>query len=103
MSVNTPNKALRIMGCDTGPAATTARTAASTLPNEEDAFDGNIVEAQLAHDTEKKSAGGAAAGVEPHKNGRDHHDLDANGGIGQSGLPADGRYRREIENAYELL
>jgi hypothetical protein len=53
MSVNTPNKALR--GSDTGPAATTARTAASTLPNEEGAFDGNIVEAQLAHDTEKKT------------------------------------------------
>jgi hypothetical protein len=42
MSVSTPDKALRIMGCDTGPAATTARTAASTLPNEEGAFDGNI-------------------------------------------------------------
>ena len=55
MSVNTLNKALRIMGCDTGPAATTARTAASTLLNEEGAFDGNIVEAQLAHDTEKKN------------------------------------------------
>ena len=38
MSVNTLNKALRIMGCDTGPAATTARTAASTLLNEEGAF-----------------------------------------------------------------
>jgi hypothetical protein len=55
MSINILNKALRIMGCDTGPSATTARTAVSTLLNEEGAFDGNIVEAQLAHDTEKKA------------------------------------------------
>jgi integrase len=64
MSVNTLNKALRIMGCDTGPGgdhcAHGLRSTASTLLNEEGAFDGNIVEAQLAHDTGKKSAGGAA-------------------------------------------
>jgi hypothetical protein len=42
-------------GCDTGPAATTARTAASTLPNEEGAFDGNIVEAHSSQETEKKA------------------------------------------------
>jgi hypothetical protein len=60
MSVNALNKALRIMGCDASPAATTARTAASILLNEEGAFDGNIMEAQLAHDTEKKGPGGAA-------------------------------------------
>ena len=63
MSVNTLNKALRIMGCDTGPGgdhcAHGFRSAASTLLNEEGAFDGDVVEAQLAHDTEKKSAGGA--------------------------------------------
>jgi hypothetical protein len=45
------------------PAATTARTGfrstASTLLNEEGAFDGHVVEAELAHDPEKKSAGGA--------------------------------------------
>ena len=51
------------MGCDTGPGgdhcAHGFRSTASTLLNEEGAFDGNVVEAQLAHDTEKKSAGGA--------------------------------------------
>ena len=58
MSVNTLNKALRIMGYDTGPGgdhcAHGLRSTASTLLNEEGAFDGNIVEAQLADDTEKK-------------------------------------------------
>lgn len=56
MSVNTLNKALRIIGCDTGPGGDPARTPASTLLNEEGAFDGNIVETQLAHDTEKTPA-----------------------------------------------
>jgi hypothetical protein len=35
------------------------RSTASTLFNEEGAFDGDVVGTQLAHDTEKKSAGGA--------------------------------------------
>lgn len=34
------------------------RSTASTLLNEEGAFDGDVVEAQLGHDTEKKSASG---------------------------------------------
>ena len=63
MSVNTLNKALRIMGCDTGlggdHCAHGLRSTASTLLNEEGAVDGDEVEAQLAHDAEKKSAGGA--------------------------------------------
>ena len=65
MSVNTLNKALRIMGCDTGPSgdhcAHGFRSTASTLLNEEAAFDGDVVEAQLDHDTEKKSADGATS------------------------------------------
>ncbi len=52
------NKALRIMGYDTGPGgdhcAHGFRSTASTLLNEEGAFDGDVVEAQLAHDTEEK-------------------------------------------------
>jgi integrase len=62
MSDNTLYKTLRIMGWDTGPGgdhrAHGFRLTASTLLNEEDVFDGHIVEAQLAHSTEKKSAGG---------------------------------------------
>jgi hypothetical protein len=61
MSVNTLNKALRIIGCDTGPGGDPARTPASTLLNEEGAFDGNIAETQLAHDTEKNAGGAAPA------------------------------------------
>jgi len=62
MSDNTLNKALRIVGYDTDPGgdhcAHGFRSTASTLLNEEGAFDGDVVEAQLAHDTEEKSAGG---------------------------------------------
>ena len=62
MSDNTLNKALRIMGYDTGPGgdhcAHGFRSTASTLLNEEGAFDGDVVEPQLAYDTEEKSAGG---------------------------------------------
>jgi integrase len=58
MSDNTLNKALRIMGYDTGPGgdhcAHGFRSTASTLLNEEGAFEGDVVEAQLAHDTEEK-------------------------------------------------
>jgi integrase len=58
MSDNTLNKALRIMGYDTAPGgdhcAHGFRSTASTLLNEEGAFDGDIVEAQLAHDTDEK-------------------------------------------------
>ena len=47
------------MGCDTGPGgdhcAHGFRSTASTLLNKEGAFDGDVVEAQLAHDTEKKA------------------------------------------------
>jgi hypothetical protein len=52
------NKATRIIAYDTGPGATTAhgfRSTASVLLNEEGAFDGDVVEAQLAHDTEKET------------------------------------------------
>jgi hypothetical protein len=63
MSDNTLNKALRIMGYDTAPGgdhcAHGFRSTASTLLNEEGAFDGDVAEAQLAHDTEEKSDGGA--------------------------------------------
>jgi hypothetical protein len=55
------------MGCDTGPGgdhcAHGIRSTASTMLNEEGAFDGDVMEAQLAHDTEKKAPaaqGGAA-------------------------------------------
>ena len=58
MSDNTLNKALRIMGYATGPGgdhcAHGFRSTASTLLNEEGAFDGDVVESQLAHDTEEK-------------------------------------------------
>ena len=50
--------ALRIMGYDTGPGgdhcAHGFRSSASTLLNEEGAFDGDVVEAQLAHETDEK-------------------------------------------------
>jgi integrase len=58
MSDATLNKALRIMGYDTGPGgdhcAHGFRSTASTLLNEEGAFDGDVVEAQLAHETDEK-------------------------------------------------
>ncbi|WP_315773791.1 MULTISPECIES: tyrosine-type recombinase/integrase [unclassified Bradyrhizobium] len=58
MSDNTINKALRIMGYDTGPGgdhcAHGFRSSASTLLNEEGVFDGDVVEAQLAHETDEK-------------------------------------------------
>ncbi|MBS0530890.1 MAG: integrase arm-type DNA-binding domain-containing protein [Proteobacteria bacterium] len=58
MSDNTLNKALRIMGYDTAPGgdhcAHGFRSTASTLLNEEGAFDGDVVEAQLAHETDEK-------------------------------------------------
>jgi integrase len=58
MSDNTLNKALRIMGYDTGPGGERCahgfRSTASTLLNEEGAFDGDVVESQLAHSTEEK-------------------------------------------------
>jgi integrase len=58
MSDNTINKALRIMGYDTRPGgdhcAHGFRSTASTLLNEEGAFDGDVVEAQLAHETDEK-------------------------------------------------
>ncbi|MGY3076866.1 hypothetical protein ACVWZZ_003237 [Bradyrhizobium sp. LM6.10] len=63
ISDNTLNKTLRIMGSILALAADHCadgfRSTASTLPNEEGAFDGDVVEVQLADDTEKKSAGGA--------------------------------------------
>ena len=49
------------MGCDTSPGddhcAHGLRSTASTLLNEEGAFDGDVVEARLAHDTEEKKRG----------------------------------------------
>ena len=65
ISVNTLNKALRIMGYDTSPGgdhcAHGLHSTAPTPLDEDGAFDGDIMEAQLAHDTEKKSASGAAS------------------------------------------
>src|SRR5262249_50326672 len=69
MSDNTLNKARRIMGYYTGPGgdhrAHGFRSTASILLNEEGAFDGDVVEAQLADDTEEKARaarrGGAAS------------------------------------------
>lgn len=59
MSNNTLNKALRIMGCDRGGGhcAHGFRATASTLLNEEGAFGGDVVEARLAHGTEKGAGG----------------------------------------------
>jgi hypothetical protein len=78
MSVNTLNKALRIMGCDTGPGgdhcAHGFRSTASTLLNEEGAFDGDVVEAQLAHDTEKKAPAARQGGAAPAWQGRQEQD-----------------------------
>ena len=63
MSDKTINKALRIMGYDTGPGgdhcAHGFRSSASTLLNEEGVFDGDVVEAQLAHETDEKREGAA--------------------------------------------
>ncbi|MEA2915326.1 MAG: hypothetical protein QOJ15_7407 [Bradyrhizobium sp.] len=74
MSDNTLNKALRIMGCDTGPGgdhcADGFRSTASTLLNEEGAFDGDVVEAQPAHDTEKKAPAARRRGAAPPQEGR---------------------------------
>ncbi len=74
MSDNKLNKALRIMGCDTGPGgdhcADGFRSTASTLLNEEGAFDGDVVEAQLAHDTEKKAPAARRRGAAPPQQGR---------------------------------
>jgi len=56
MSDNTLNKALGIMGCDSpcgDDCAHGFRSTASTLLNEERAFDSDVVEVQLAHDTQK--------------------------------------------------
>ena len=78
MSDNTLNKALRIMGCDTGPGgdhcAHGFRSTASTLLNEEGAFDGDVVEAQLAHDTEKKAPAARRGGAAPAWQGRQEQD-----------------------------
>ena len=63
MSDNTLNKALRIMGCDTGPGgdhcADGFRSTASTLLNEEGAFDGDVVGSPTRPRHGEKSAGGA--------------------------------------------
>jgi hypothetical protein len=57
MSDYTLNKPLQFLGCDTGPGgdhcAHGFHSTASTLLNEEDVFDSDLVEVQLAHDTEK--------------------------------------------------
>ena len=50
------------------------RLAASTLLNEEGAFDGDVVEAQLAHDTEKKAPAARRGGAAPAWNGRQEQD-----------------------------
>jgi hypothetical protein len=47
------------MGCDAGPGGDPCahgfHSTASTLLSEEGAFDGDVAEVQLAHDTEKKA------------------------------------------------
>jgi hypothetical protein len=57
MSDNTLNKPLQFLGCDTHPggdhSAHGFRSIASTLLDEEGAFDSAVVEVQFAHDTEK--------------------------------------------------
>jgi hypothetical protein len=74
MSDNTLNKALRIMGWDTGPGgdhcADGFRATASTPLSEEGTFDGDVVEAQLAHDTEKKAPAARRGGAAPPQQGR---------------------------------
>jgi integrase len=74
MSNNTRNKALRIMGCDTGRGgghcAHGFRATASTLLNEEGAFGGDVVEAQLAHGREKKAPAARRGGAAPPQQGR---------------------------------
>ena len=69
MSDNTLNKALRILGCDTGSGgdhcAHGFRSTASTLLNEEGTFDGDLVEVQLAHDTEKECPAARRVGWTP--------------------------------------
>ena len=78
MSDNTLNKALRIMGYDTGPGgdhcAHGFRSTASTLLNEEGAFDGDVVGAQLAHDTEKKTPAARRGGTAPAWQGQQEQD-----------------------------
>ena len=58
MSDATLNKALRIMGYDTGPGgdhcAHGFRSTGDTLLNEEGLFEGDVVEAQLSHETDEK-------------------------------------------------
>ena len=58
MSVNTLNKALRIMGYDTGPGGEHSthgfRSTALACSNEAGAFDGNVVEAHLSTTRRKK-------------------------------------------------
>lgn len=78
MSDDTLNKALRIMGCDTSPGgdhcAHGFRSTASTLLNEEGALDGDVVEAQLAHDAEKKAPAAQRGGAAPTWQGRQEQD-----------------------------
>jgi hypothetical protein len=56
------------MGCDIGPGgdhcAHGFRSTASTLLNEEGAFDGDVV-AQFAHETEKKAPAARRGGAAP--------------------------------------
>jgi hypothetical protein len=57
MSSETTHKPLQFLGCDTGSGgdhcALGFRSIAPTLLNEESAFDSDVVEVQLTHDTEK--------------------------------------------------
>ncbi|TCU65483.1 hypothetical protein EDE08_11397 [Bradyrhizobium sp. R2.2-H] len=57
MSDNTLNEPLQILGCDTesgGDHYAHGRSNRVDLLDEEGAFDGDVVEVQFAHDTEKK-------------------------------------------------
>ena len=78
MSDNTLNKALRILGCDTGSGgdhcAHGFRSTASTLLNEEGEFDGDVVGTQFAHDTEKKALVARRGDAAPVWQGRQEQD-----------------------------
>jgi hypothetical protein len=75
---NTLNKALRIMGYDTGFGSDHCAhgfcSTVSPLLNEEGAFDGDVVEPQLAYNTEKKAPAARRDGATPAWQGRQEQD-----------------------------
>jgi hypothetical protein len=77
MSDNTLNQALR-MGYDTGPGADHCahgfRSTASPLFNEEGAFDGNVLKAQLPTTRRKKAPAARRGGAAPAWQGQQEQD-----------------------------